>query len=344
MTAPALRAEPALRPGRRRIPRSQRPWRRLRPGLVGSLLLHLGFLALVVLAVMTREKPPEPLPPPSFEVEYQSGAPGRPGDEQGIQQPEQEAPPPAPELPPSIPQPAQPPPMPEATAPPAPPLPLPPAPPPPAPPRTQFAEPAPAPPTPPPPPALAEALPLPPPPPPIPLPREVPRPEPPPPAPPQTAARPAAPAQRLPGVWMPEARNLAPATPSAPPGAPRSRLDLSPGPLATLGRNSAEAEADVRGAQVGPDWRNAFRRWVDENKRYPASAVEAGHQGRSRVQVIAEPNGKVRSVRLIGPSGSVWLDAGLVSMFRGATLPAFPPGADPNGVTIDFTMRYILIR
>jgi TonB family protein len=317
VTAPTLRAEPALRPGRRRIPRSQRPWRRLRPGLVGSVLLHIGFLGLVVLAVMTRETPPEPLPPPSFEVEYQSGAPGRPGDEQGIRQPEQEAPPPAPEIPPFVPQPAQPPPMPEATAPPAPPLP---------------------------PPVVAEALPLPPPPPPIPLPREVPRPSPPPPAPPQTAARPAAPPQRLPGVWMPEARNLVPPSPSAPPGAPRSRLDLSPGPLATLGRNSAEAEADVRGAEVGPDWRNAFRRWVDENKRYPASAVEAGHQGRSRVQVIAEPNGKVRSVRLIGPSGSVWLDAGLVSMFRGATLPAFPPGADPNGVTIDFTMRYILVR
>jgi TonB family protein len=105
-----------------------------------------------------------------------------------------------------------------------------------------------------------------------------------------------------------------------------------------------EPEADVRGAEVGPDWRNAFRRWVDENKRYPENAVVAGHQGRSRVQIIADPNGKVRSVRLIGPSGSVWLDAGLVSMFRGATIPAFPPGADPNGVTIDFTMNYILVR
>ncbi|MDN3564094.1 hypothetical protein QWZ14_06840, partial [Paeniroseomonas aquatica] len=74
MPPPTLRAEPLLRPGQRRVPRRQRPWRRLRPGLVGSVLLHLGFVALVVLAVMTRPKPPEPLPPPSFEVEYRDGA------------------------------------------------------------------------------------------------------------------------------------------------------------------------------------------------------------------------------------------------------------------------------
>ena len=100
----------------------------------------------------------------------------------------------------------------------------------------------------------------------------------------------------------------------------------------------------MRGAEVGPDWRNAFRRWVDDHKRYPQNAVVAGHQGPSRVRVIAEPDGRVRSVQLIGPSGSVWLDAGTVSMFRGAQLPAFPPGADAKGVTIDFTMNYILVR
>ncbi|RYI87618.1 MAG: TonB family protein, partial [Acetobacteraceae bacterium] len=87
-----------------------------------------------------------------------------------------------------------------------------------------------------------------------------------------------------------------------------------------------------------------FRRWVDDHKRYPENAVVAGHQGPSRVRVIAEPDGRVRSVQLIGPSGSVWLDAGTVSMFRGAKLPAFPPGADAGGVTIDFTMNYILVR
>jgi TonB family protein len=105
-----------------------------------------------------------------------------------------------------------------------------------------------------------------------------------------------------------------------------------------------EPELDVKGAQVGPDWRNAFRRWVDDHKRYPQNALLLGEQGASRVRVVAEPDGRVRGVQLIGPSGSVWLDAGLLAMFRGAQLPAFPPGADPRGVTIDFTMNYILVR
>jgi TonB family protein len=318
---------------------SQRQRRRggLRPGLVGSVLLHLGFIALVVLAALSRPRPPEPLPPPAYEVQYQSGAPDRPGEEQADAQATMEAPPPAPEAPPSVPQPAAPPPPPLATAPPS--LPLPPTPPPsPRPPqRQQTAEATP----PPPPPPTAEPLPMPPPPPPAP-PREAARQEQALNAPP-TPARPAPP-RRLPGVWMPEALALAPPSPPSRPNAPRSRLDLSLGPLASRGRNSPDSEATVRGAEVGPDWRNAFSRWVEEHKRYPENAIVAGHQGPSRVQVIAEPDGKVRSVRLIGPSGSVWLDAGTVSMFRNAVLPAFPPGSDPKGVTIDFTMNYILIR
>lgn len=139
---------------------------------------------------------------------------------------------------------------------------------------------------------------------------------------------------------MPEATAMAPPRPDA----PRSRLDLSLAPLAPRGRDSPDAEAVVRGAEVGPDWRNAFRRWVDDHKRYPPNALLVGEQGRTRVRVTVEPDGRVRSVRLTGPSGSVWLDAGLVAMFRGAVLPAFPPGADPNGVTIDFTMNYVLVR
>ncbi|MBL6457937.1 energy transducer TonB [Belnapia sp. T6] len=331
MSGPILRAEPLVRAGRRRVPRRQRPWRRLRPGLVGSVLLHLGFLGLVVLATLTRPKPSEPLPPPSFEVEYQSGAPDRPGDPTGEALPQMQAPEPPPPPPPAPAQPAVPPP-PLATAPP---LPAPSVPPPPAPPR----EVAPAETAPPPPPPPVAALPLPPPPPPAPpAPRQEQMAQPRPPV-------PAAPTQRLPGVWMPEARSLAPPSqPSRPSAQARPRLDLTPGPLASRGRDTPDSEADVKGAEVGPDWRNAFRRWVEENKRYPESAVIAGHQGRSRVQVIADPNGKVRSVRLTSPSGSVWLDYQTMAMFRNATLPAFPPGADPNGVTIDFSMHYILIR
>ena len=56
-----------------------------------------------------------------------------------------------------------------------------------------------------------------------------------------------------------------------------------------------------------------------------------------------DPDGRVRSGKLVRQSGSIWLDAGTVSLFRNAMLPPFPPGADPAGVTIDFTINYVLI-
>jgi TonB family protein len=62
------------------------------------------------------------------------------------------------------------------------------------------------------------------------------------------------------------------------------------------------------------------------------------------VELLVEPDGRVRSARLLRRSGSVWLDAGTLTLFRGARLPPFPPGADPSGVTVDLTINYILIR
>jgi TonB family protein len=62
------------------------------------------------------------------------------------------------------------------------------------------------------------------------------------------------------------------------------------------------------------------------------------------VELQVAPDGRVRSARLVRQSGSVWLDAGTLSLFRGANLPPFPPGADPGGVTVDLTIHYILIR
>jgi TonB family protein len=121
-------------------------------------------------------------------------------------------------------------------------------------------------------------------------------------------------------------------------------LDLSPGALPRPGRDSPDAQVIVRGAQVGPDWRNAFRRWMQEHGRYPTNAAVVGEEGTTRIELIVEPDGRVRSGRLVRRSGSVWLDAGTVSLFRNAVLPPFPPGADPTGVTIDLTINYILIR
>lgn len=288
-------------PARHPKARAARPRRAgLRPGLAVSVLLHLGFVALAVLAALHRPRPPEPLPPPAYAVYYESGAPDRPAepDSQAESAPAEPAPPPVPEAVPA-----------------APPIPVPdePPPPPPAPPPPQESPQAQA--------ALA--------------------------APPRPARPRPAPAQRLPGLYLPEGLAMPPVPPRqpAPPRPDAARpLDLSLGRMPSTGRASPEPEAEVRGAQVGPDWRNAFRRWLEEHKRYPEAARVLGQEGTTRIELIVDPDGRVRTMRLLRRSGSIWLDAGTVSLFRGANLPPFPPGADPSGVTVDLTIHYILIR
>jgi len=59
--------------------------------------------------------------------------------------------------------------------------------------------------------------------------------------------------------------------------------------------------------------------------------------------VRANADGTVRDVRLVGPSASPSLNFGTTFPFEGARLPSFPPPVDPNGVTIDLTVNFVLI-
>jgi len=125
---------------------------------------------------------------------------------------------------------------------------------------------------------------------------------------------------------------------------PRAPLDTAIGPE-QLGRLTPDPTLNVRGAEVGPDWRNAFRAWLDQHLRYPELARLNGEDGVVQVRITANPDGTVRSVRLLRGSGSTWLDRGTQQPFRtGVQLPRFPPGADPSGVTIDLQVTYSLIR
>ena len=69
-----------------------------------------------------------------------------------------------------------------------------------------------------------------------------------------------------------------------------------------------------------------------------------GEDGTARVGLGVDPDGRVRSARLLRRSGPIWLDAGIVSLSRGAKLPPFPAGADPGGVVIDWTINCRIIR
>jgi TonB family protein len=200
-----------------------------------------------------------------------------------------------------------------------------------------------------------EALPEPPPPAPPPPVAALPAPRPAPaPAPPrQQTARPPSQQQEAarafpPGsVFMPGGLNLQQArpAPAAPPaGRPEAGgIDLRVDPRLLEGRATSDPSVRVTGANVGADWRAAFRRWLDQNIRYPRRAIELREMGAVRVVVTASPDGRVRDIRLVGPSASPSLNTATTFPFSGAQLPAFPPPADPNGVTIELTVNYILI-
>jgi TonB family protein len=98
----------------------------------------------------------------------------------------------------------------------------------------------------------------------------------------------------------------------------------------------------VAGAHVGPDWRNELSAWVRAHAYYPEQAAMNGEDGTAMVEVVANPDGRVTSVRLRSKSGSVWLDLALQALFRDAHLPPLHDENEP--ITFDFTMHYILIR
>jgi TonB family protein len=126
------------------------------------------------------------------------------------------------------------------------------------------------------------------------------------------------------------------------PAAPQRGLDMRPG--ASLPGPGDVENLRVRGAQAGPDWRNAFRQWLDRTLRYPREAAELGEQGPVLVRITTGADGRVRRVELRQGARSIFLNHYSQAVFRGATLPAFPPGTAEEEVTIDLTINYILHR
>jgi TonB family protein len=126
------------------------------------------------------------------------------------------------------------------------------------------------------------------------------------------------------------------------PGA-QQPLDFSLGPL-NPGAGSPQPFATFRGGQVGSDWRNAFRRWLDEHAYYPRQAADAGEDGDVVIRVSATADGRVVSATIISRSGSQWLDMAARAMFDGAVLPPISPDVANPTFTFDLTMHYILIR
>lgn len=155
------------------------------------------------------------------------------------------------------------------------------------------------------------------------------------PAPPQPARRPVAPQ----GLYLPSYSYGRAARPA--PAAPPHGLNLA---LSQSELRRAFAPDFAIEGKIGPDWRAELTRWVDQRKYYPYSALEMGQQGSVEIRLVIDKNGKVAAVSLLQSSGSPFLDAAWLGLFRGATVPPFPPGTAANRIIIRATMHYILVN
>jgi protein TonB len=355
-----------MRPaGHNGVPRPTGTTRRQRLArwIIGSLLVHAALVALLFLSPPKRS-PPEPAASNEVPVVFDTsgGGPALPQPEAtqstlGDPDPVPPLPntPPLPDAPPAPPSPPSPQPL--AQAPPAPPgvMPPPPVPPDapidpvpaPLPPRTLPAEP--------PPPLLAQpAPPLTPEPPPPSDTAELLLPPPPPPPPPQPVAPRVAtprPSSPFPGTLdltrQPPLAFAQPPRPQARAPRPLGRMDLSmgnvPAQRSTRGERAGGNMSHVAGAEASGSWNGAFMAWVREHGFYPPQAAQNGEDGSVMVRVVIERSGRVRSVEMRRPSGSVWLNMGLQSMFRSQVVPPFTPDMQGETTTMDFTMHYIIV-
>lgn len=195
---------------------------------------------------------------------------------------------------------------------------------------------------------------------PLPSPPVKPSPEPPlaeqalPPPPSQAPARPQ-PAPASPFAGALDLSRQGPIAMAPPPrgGSPRQprppgSLDLSMGHVPQQRRRAAQSDTNgnignVEGAQPTGSWRGAFLDWVRARAFYPEQAAMNGEDGNSRVRLTIDRNGRVRSVELVGRSGSRILDLALQSIFRDQRVPPFTPDMEGETMTMTFTMRYILV-
>ncbi|XAO71087.1 MAG: TonB family protein [Acetobacteraceae bacterium] len=128
-------------------------------------------------------------------------------------------------------------------------------------------------------------------------------------------------------------------------GGAHGPVDMSYGPLVKNGTvNSPNLSVrKIRG--VSEDYGEELSRWIRSRLFYPADAVANGEGGESSLHVVLDRQGRVKSVRVTGQSGSYALDAAAMSIFSmHAQLPPIPPDMVGDHFDIDMTINYILIR
>ncbi len=87
-----------------------------------------------------------------------------------------------------------------------------------------------------------------------------------------------------------------------------------------------------------------MQRWWDEHSYFPEEAARLGQDGTVQLHVAMDRYGDVKSVEVESPSGSQWIDAAALAVFRHAHLPPFPQSTRENEADLHLTLQYILVH
>ncbi len=117
--------------------------------------------------------------------------------------------------------------------------------------------------------------------------------------------------------------------------------NTTPGP-APAGEMSFGQFAKLTAGHVEPNWTNALHDWWLRHGYYPSQAVALQQAGLVRIQIVVDRSGRVRNVALLRSAESPWLDMGAQDVFRGSTVPPFPPNTKDEQITLELTINYIL--
>lgn len=111
------------------------------------------------------------------------------------------------------------------------------------------------------------------------------------------------------------------------------------------GRSSGGLDIQrLSGPDPGRDWFGQLRRWWTDHRYYPPQAIANGEDGMVALKLTVDTLGHVRTVEVVTRSGSTFLDAGALSVFRNAKLPPFPMGIEHGTTTFQLNITYSLIR
>jgi protein TonB len=117
----------------------------------------------------------------------------------------------------------------------------------------------------------------------------------------------------------------------------------APGPAA-VGVQSFGDFAKVTQGHVEGSWMSLLHDWWQHHAYYPDQAAALGQDGTVELEIVVDKYGKVTGLRLLGRSGSQWLDMGAESVFRDARLPSLMPFTSDDQITVDLSIHYLLLR